>query len=245
MIKIDKSNAAIPAILAEGGKGFSEIIHLKAKFEAGELDFKFNKKIYGDKSVKETLKAIQHDKCCFCEARVTHVSHGDIEHFRPKAGYKSRSKDRLTKPGYYWLAYDFSNLFFSCQLCNQKYKKWYFPIVDETRRAASHLHDWRDEESLILHPEFDDPEQHITFVAEVVKPKGESVKGDETIKRTGIDRRKLTDSRFDYLLLLRGLAALAKSDLPESEEAKVLFKDLGKSTAQYSSMVRSNFPDLV
>ena len=155
MIKIDKSTVSIPAILASQGKGDKETAKLIAAFDAGNTTFSFDKSIYAHKSVKELLRAVQYNKCCFCEARINHISHGDVEHFRPKAGYQIDDNQALIKPGYYWLAYDFSNLFFCCQICNQTYKKNYFPLADETKRANSHRDDFSLEESLILHPEFD------------------------------------------------------------------------------------------
>ena len=58
----------------------------------------------------------------FCESKVSHIAYGDVEHFRPKAGYRQRPEDPLVQPGYYWLAYEWSNLLFCCQLCNQRFK---------------------------------------------------------------------------------------------------------------------------
>lgn len=152
---------------------------------------------------------MQHDKCCFCEAQISHTSHGDVEHFRPKGGYQQSEDEPLQRPGYYWLAYDFSNLFFACQKCNEVYKRNYFPLADTSKRATSHNEDYRQEDSLILHLEFDDTEEHITFDKEVVKPKNDSAKGRETIRRTGLDRLKLEDRRFEYFQLLLTLAKVA------------------------------------
>ena len=71
--------------------------------------------IYGDKTVREKLAQMFKNKCAYCESRITSVYNGDIEHFRPKAGYG----DPLVRPGYYWLAADWDNLLFACALCNQ------------------------------------------------------------------------------------------------------------------------------
>ena len=245
MIQIDKSSAVVPAILAAGGKGETATQKLKLAHHRGELQLTFDNKIYGDGTVKDALINLQHDKCCFCEAQVTHTSHGDVEHFRPKGGYQQSENDLLERPGYYWLTYDFSNLFFACQKCNEAYKRNYFPLADTTKRAKSHNDDYEQEESLILHPQFDNPEEHITFDKEVVKPKNGSLKGRETIKRTGLDRIKLEDRRFDYYQLLLTLAKVARGNGPEAKEAQEHFKRLGQPTSLFSAMVRANFPDLV
>lgn len=244
MIRIDKSKVTVPAILAEG-RGVVATQSLKDSFDDGAKQFEINSGIYGHETVKEALIKLQHDKCCFCEAQVCHTSHGDIEHFRPKGGYQQSEEEPLQQPGYYWLAYDFSNLFFACEKCNQSYKRNYFPLVNPLNRAKSHNDDYRQEDCLIVHPEFDNPEEHITFEFEVVKAKDGSLKGTETIKRTGLDRPKLEDRRFEYLQLLRTLAKVARSDNSEADEAQEHFKRLGQPQSLFSAMVRANFPDLI
>ena len=168
-----------------------------------------------------------------------------MEHFRPKGGYQQTEKQPLQKPGYYWLAYNFSNLFFACQKCNEVYKRNYFPLADESKRAASPTHDCSDEDSLILHPEWDNPEEHITFVGEMVKTKDGSVKGLETIKRTGLERSELEESRLEQLRPLLILAQIARSSHLFASEAQNHFKEIGQPGHIFSAMVRANFPDLV
>ena len=245
MVRIDKSGVPIPQILAVGGKGHALTVQMEMDYDNGIREFKFSSKIYGHKSVKEALKILQKGKCCFCEAKVIHVSHGDVEHFRPKAGFNSKPKTKLTKPGYFWLAYDFFNLYFSCQMCNQSYKKNFFPIVDESKRARSHNDNLPNEESLIIHPEQDNPDDHLTFHKEVILAKNSSFKGAETIKRTGLDRKELDDNRLEYLKILETLAQVAKGNSPQATDAKAQFIEFGKPDSLYSLMIRSNFPDLV
>ena len=80
----------------------------------------FYNKIYGDATVKSQLIKEQHDKCCFCEAKFSDNSYGDVEHYRPKKAYKKRGEKTLTYPGYYWLAYNWYNLLYSCEKCNHR-----------------------------------------------------------------------------------------------------------------------------
>src|SRR5690606_37788274 len=62
--------------------------------------------------------------------------------------------------GYYWLAYDWMNLYFACQSCNQRSKQSLFPLVDPARRVRSHhAHASLDEERpLFIDPGCEDPE---------------------------------------------------------------------------------------
>ncbi len=245
MVRIDKSKVGVPSILNDGGRGKSATQELIQQYNAGKRDFRptdFASAIYGNKVVKSLLLDIQNGKCCFCEQKRPHGREGDVEHFRPKTGFRVDTESSLQKPGYYWLAYDFDNLFYACKVCNQEYKKNYFPLSDETKRAFSHNDDWKNEDSLILHPEFDNPSDHIEFVAEIAKPKDGSAKGEITIEFAGLNDPKLVEQRFEYLKILRKLALIARQG---DSDAQDLLKDLGKSGHQFSLMVRCNFPDLV
>jgi len=64
-------------------------------------------KRYNHPDVKAALKLETSEKCAYCEAKVTVVAHGDIEHVSPK------SLDRT-------LTFAWENLTFACQICNQK-----------------------------------------------------------------------------------------------------------------------------
>ena len=243
MVKIKKAKSDIPTILKTVGS--AEIAILKKMTKAELLAYKFKSSLYGGKTVKDKLKSLQNDKCCFCEATVSVVSHGDVEHFRPKAGWIQKEKDKLTKPGYYWLAYDFSNLFLCCQICNQKFKRNYFPLVAQTQRATSHKKSIEKEKALIINPGKEDPSRFLTFNKEIIVAKNNNVKGSETIKRTGLDRKEVTKDRFEYYELLVILADIARKNLPNAAEAKKQFKKKGQPGSLYSLMIRSNFPDLI
>src|SRR5437016_1604606 len=117
---------AAPAVLVTRGPAATQQLcdayqSAPADYQRGTKTFAFDASLYGAATVKDTLRIAQHKKCAFCESYFAHVGFGDVEHFRPKAGYKQRDSDELKRPGYYWLAYDWSNLFYSCQLCNQRF----------------------------------------------------------------------------------------------------------------------------
>jgi uncharacterized protein (TIGR02646 family) len=71
---------------------------------------------------------MQHRKCCYCERKRDKNRESDIEHFRPKADVTEA--DEVHK-GYWWLAYEWPNLFFSCRHCNQEHKKNHFPVANQ------------------------------------------------------------------------------------------------------------------
>ena len=69
--------------------------------------------VYADNEVRAALEELFHGKCAYCGGIIGAT--WDVEHFRPKG----RVHERPEHPGYYWLAYAWSNLYAACQHCNQ------------------------------------------------------------------------------------------------------------------------------
>ncbi len=243
MISIDKPQQA-PKVLRDRGKkkrraNCNSYTRNKTAYNTGKKTFEFNSKIYGHKTVKQALKTAQHDKCCFCESKVTHVAYGDVEHFRPKAGVRQKPKDSLGRPGYYWLAYEWSNLFFSCQLCNQRFKGNLFPLKNPGDRAISHHDDISAEKPKFISPA-ENPEQYIAFRQEIPYAIDGNPKGKATIEALGLGRDELNDMRkgyFDELELIYQIATLGLPDALRRKAKRFINKCL-QSSSQYTSMVR-------
>ncbi len=194
--------------------------------------------------------SIQDGKCCFCESKIGHVSYGDVEHFRPKAGWV-QGNEPINKPGYYWLAYDWDNLLLSCQICNQRHKKNLFPLSNIGGRAIYHLSDITVEQPLFIHPVNDNPEDFITFKDEIpVAIKGND-RGTITIEKLCLDRELLNEQRRGKLNLVRDLYDVARSIPSTPPEIKsrarnkiVQYQQSSlKDETEYASMLRSFFRD--
>ena len=71
---------------------------------------------YRDPQIKQRIKDETHDKCIYCESKVTHVYPGDVEHIIPKS----------KKPE---LIFEWSNLTFACQECNRNKSDYYEPSL--------------------------------------------------------------------------------------------------------------------
>ena len=127
MIRIRKPSEP-PSILLEQGLASREQLCRRVDEDAN-AKLSFDRGIYGADEVKAVLRAAQHDKCCFCEAKVSPVAFGDVEHFRPKAAVRQSVNDPEIRRGYYWLAYTWNNLFLACEVCNRKYKSTLFPLA--------------------------------------------------------------------------------------------------------------------
>lgn len=253
MILIKKPQEA-PEILKDKGEKETRAM-CEAYEKEGQRDFDFNAKIYGHKTVKEALITAQHDKCFLCESKISAIEYGDVEHFRPKKAYQQNADDDLNYPGYYWLAYDWENLFLSCQICNQQFKKNLFPLeLPEERKDISHHYSWRNEKTLFINPANENPEIFISFrVDEIIGVVPFAInnnpKGKTTIKGTGIDRLSLCEKRMSFLKPLLTIYKLATKNhpQPESDEAKELLQlaieDLTKDSAEFAGMFRSIVKD--
>jgi uncharacterized protein (TIGR02646 family) len=219
MIRIAKS-PAIPKPLngatSSGGKATQKLIDAVV---AGNPLPDFRSDVYGHDLVRERLFLDQHNKCAFCESPVKATMYGDVEHFRPKGGWIQKDGDQLNQPGYYWLAYDWSNLLISCQLCNQEFKKNRFPLLNPTRRAKSHKHDIGREKPYLVNPCNEDPSGFISFNESIPIGIDAEGRGAETIRILGLDREAMNGERLTRLselkLKLRAIQVIEEMESPD------------------------------
>jgi uncharacterized protein (TIGR02646 family) len=151
--------------------------------------------IYGAPEVKRALLEAQFKKCCYCESKLLATTWGDVEHYRPKKCVRQDMCSREEKPGYYWLAYSWSNLLVACEKCNRECKRTQFPLANPERRARSHRDRLDDEITLFVHPALEDPRTHIRFRNDA--PEGLTPAGITTIRVLGLaSRPDLVDARL-------------------------------------------------
>lgn len=199
MIRVIRPTAP-PAVLAVQGVAKSQE-HCDA-FTDGAGEFKFDSAIYGHPSVKQTLVDMHHGKCCYCESKVRHTGPGTIDHYRPKAASQQQKGTPFIRPGYYWLAYHWKNLLFACVACNQTHKQNLFPLLDNSQRAFSHLHQMGQEEPLLLDPSNpnDDPVHFLSFRDEYAFAIGGNLRGQTTIEILALnDRPDLVEMRREII----------------------------------------------
>src|SRR5882724_5240627 len=159
---------------------------LRRAAKPGEI--RFDHRVWID--FKPLLRSIFHGKCAYCESNVDVAGHGDVEMYRPKSLYP-------------YLAYDWHNLLYSCAICNQRYKKNQFPLKEKKARASapSPESDTSAEEPLLLHPYFDQPQEHLSFSAgeetREVHVTGLNERGRTTIDVLGLNRPELLLWRFE------------------------------------------------
>lgn len=219
----------------------AEVAADRAAFELGDATLTFDRAIYGHPSVKAALVAMQHEKCAFCEAKPLHVSDGDVEHFRPKGAVRQTDSEPMQRPGYYWLAYDWQNLLFSCERCNRRHKKNRFPLTDPARRARSPRDVLDDEAPVFIDPSAEDPEQYISYREHVPIAVGGNARGEQTIEALGLRRPALNADRERHLSQVKHLHIVASNaHVPDDlrAQSRELLAKLTAPDAEYSLMSR-------
>ena len=194
----------------------------------------FDKNLYRHKTVKNALYRLYRQKCGYCESKTLHGGPLEVEHYRPKA---SVAQDNASR-GYYWLAYEWSNLLLSCSMCN-RHKGHRFPIsgkrmLEPPERAKWRCDAMRDEQPLLLNPEIDDPVAHLTYAANgLVVAIEENPRGRASIDTCKLNRqyliaarRQIVESLSDSLYgqLIRLLALLKRIKVGNTAEFDELLR---------------------
>lgn len=157
------------------------------------------------KNQRETIFACYFNKCAYCEVfyRIS-AREGDVEHFRPKGRVRDQNRQivkvmvdgrKQNHPGYWWLAYEPTNLLPSCSLCNRTGKGDYFPLEQGANYALVPGEE-SQERPLLVHPGIDNPDDHLSLDAQFGILIPLSVKGQQTIDTFLLNREDLLQARL-------------------------------------------------
>jgi hypothetical protein len=266
MIKVPRG-ACPPSLDGAGSAGGKEWAKAIAHYaDPANAEKRFDFKAYKGSDVIAALQSAFGVKCAYCESRYGAVGPADIEHYRPK-GAIQLPDGTLKKPGYFWLAADWTNLLPSCIDCNRERGHEYeegpgvtgkanqFPLIDESKRASEPGRE-NGEEPYLLDPTIDDPDEHLEFIDEglvrsALRNGDESARGNKTIAIVGLRRPHLVGERRDRLLevdraLRRFVKAAKRLDADRSdryarenlEEAMEELKAAIHPSARYAGMAR-------
>jgi uncharacterized protein (TIGR02646 family) len=254
MIYVDRSRVPRPADLdgpaSRGGLERADACTFYGNPANAEASYDF--KAYKAPTVLKAIATLFQGKCAYCESSYRAVAPADIEHFRPKGGVaitgKGPKKPLLKRPGYYWLAAEWTNLYGSCIDCNRERTQQFpdadpakvgkankFPLRNERRRQLK-PEDQPREAPLLLDPCSDKPEQHLEFLKEgVVRPATingrASSWGKTSIEVYGLQRIGLVQERAERAkAILKEISLLRKAELalvenPKSQLIKEMVRD--------------------
>ncbi len=202
----------------------------------------FDIKGYGLEAVKTELKVRQYNKCCFSEAKFT-GEYPDIEHFRPKGRVDIYDTKEKLFPGYYWLAHEWSNLFYCKEVINTTYKRNFFPLYNEHERNRTH-HDSFIEKSIFIDPSIEDPRDFIRFERDEPKGFDKEGRGLFNIIVLGLRNTSFVDDRSDKFIAIQLSKSTVEIGLAEgiSIDSDILaphikaLKEAMQPKAEFSSM---------
>lgn len=192
--------------------------------------------------MRRTLEELFHRKCAYCENHLAETG-WNVEHFRPK----KRVAESKTHPGYYWLTYEWKNLYPSCVPCNQRRKDkptWddpttgqaagkldQFPLIDETKHAMTPADDLTLEQPLLLNPCLDNPATEFRFNPKdhiIIARQSKRLK--ETVRICHLQRRRIPVEREKVILcaIAYGLtiSSLTQKILAGATDLQILLDEL-------------------
>lgn len=203
-------------------------------FHTGKYNFKSG---YGEGVYRNAFLLCQGNKCCYCEKP---ISNGAIEHYRPKASCQDHKNGPVIRPGYYFLAYRWSNMLLSCTECNSSGQKGILFPINGIR--ATNIRELAFEDPVIINPSSDEPEIHITFNEDI--PTHLTNRGAENINIFKLKSRgDITTIRRDRFILYKrqkeaiSLGLISGQDLIE---AKRTIKCAQKFSSPFAGMIRAN-----
>lgn len=181
MIRVRRT--AVPRVLVRHGtQWLSELRAVAADPSATRAQVERARNKYRYRSIKDALVAMFHDKCAYCESKVTHITYGAIEHFRPKAQYVNHT-------------FEWNNLLLSCDICN-----------DAGHKGDTFRLDKRGN-PVLIDPTTSDPGLHLRFDWDPIAMKaniyGTDDRGREVVRVFDLNgvrgRKALLDDRSQYV----------------------------------------------
>jgi uncharacterized protein (TIGR02646 family) len=195
MIHIDRTSAPPIFKSAEWHREQKRATEFFTKSPPGVSQHHFVFKFPKLPEVRKALERLFHGKCAFCETNYSAVSLMDIENFRPKGGAIG-TDGKLSLYHYWWLAYEWFNLYPACAECNRS-KGSRFPVDGERAPLRANETEIRKERALLFDPCVDYPESDLVFAIDG-NVASSSVRGRTTIDTYNLNRSALVTRRMMY-----------------------------------------------
>lgn len=239
---IQLGRGSIPRPLAR--RAAAETQKLWEAWQSGQAP-KAKPGLYNHPEVKRALRECQNEKCAYCETQ-NPSSHDVVEHYRPWDGWRQTRGEELQKPQYFWRAYEWENLLFACDVCNDRaHKENLFPLADPAHRATAQHPNLAVEDPLFINPYGPlNPEDHIMWDRDVPKAYAASPYGQATIEVLLLDKGdRRADFRRSYLQKVEKELERAERldrDNPDFPEVKTEFLELLEANRPWTAMIRAN-----
>jgi uncharacterized protein (TIGR02646 family) len=174
---------------------------------------------------RDELAVAGQGKCAYCETHIGPTGGATVDHFRPKTRATGMPKGDTAPDHYWWLAYSWDNLVYSCMSCNRA-KRSKFPVRG---RRAEPFESTASEDPLLLNPYGrEDPARHLSFDTDgLVEARTEI--GHWTISVLQLNRPDLVEARS-----ARAVEVLSSLDRLDADSVS----KMGAAHQPYAAMVR-------
>ena len=239
MIKIDRAAVPEPPVLRSEAvlrerQRMEEFFRLPyGKRAQTRFDFETRLLWSPGGEVRMALMQLFHQKCAYCETPLESAADQQptLEHFRPRANARN-SAGTVDPDHYWWLFYEWENLYVACQECSVN-KRDQFPVIGTRVDVGEKGIALTREQPSLLDPCLDDPVKHLSFTIDgQVEPvqlyETPTSRGEATIRILGLNRKSLVAAR--RLVASETLNLLARRDVP--------VPDLLSPLGAYSAMRR-------
>ncbi len=165
-----------------------------------------SQKVYEFRSVRDyprlfdAVVAAFNSRCAYCETNVTYRGPGSVDHFRPTSRAVNLDGS-ISKDHYWWLYYEWTNLYLSCPYCNQC-KGARFPVKGSREAVGTPADGLFKEDRLLLDPCQDHPERELLFTDSGLVSSG-TERGRTTIEVLSLNRAYLVEARGEELKKLQ------------------------------------------
>jgi uncharacterized protein (TIGR02646 family) len=164
---VDRSTVPVPDIL-RSNEAMQAVVEARRYFSRGPTSraeqfqrlqqrFEWNWGLL-DKCMPN-LRALFHSKCAFCETSIPSDASLNVTHFRPVV---SDQGSRVGSGGYWWLFYEWENLYLACAEC-QRASRGTFPVKGPRATPNQLGEALKSEQRLLLDPCEAGVESELTF----------------------------------------------------------------------------------
>ena len=197
MIHVDRTRVPPPSSLsdkrAQAAREAADEFFGRPAAKRRQLRFSFDVGVYASQEVFKALDRLFLSKCAFCESAAFTSARPEAVHLRPPQNSLGVGGN-VAQDHYWWLAYEWENLYLSCPACAQA-RGTRFPVVRTSGRDPGRAGaDLDSEQPLLLDPCRDNPEQHLLYLEDGTVVSDDD-RGRTTIQMFNLNREALVVAR--------------------------------------------------
>ncbi|MFI7065712.1 AAA family ATPase [Kribbella sp. NPDC050124] len=205
MIRRERTPA--PPVLVSQRKRALDRLRSYHQGDTRQSRYPLDLKLVRHQAVVAALSTMFDEKCAYCESP---AAKGLVEWHRPPQ--EAMGEDReVSRDHYWWLAYDWDNLYPICTACRSNKAQW-FPVTAPRAEPEARGQQLLVEGPMLLDPCYDNPEHHFQYEEDGTVT-GMGGRALQTIQILGLNRPKLLKDRSAAAQQIR--RAMEPFGLPE------------------------------